>query len=192
MAQHETLGEYEFRVEPIGKQPIEWLCTDNETNPRLHPAYPSEGKYFKDAFHRRIIDREEAAVDPRRIGTKVAAWHQIELEPGESHVFRCRLRSKELPSIDPWFGDSFDQIMEQRRQEADQFYREVIPEHLVGEVRNVSRQAYAGLTWSKQCSPDHDSKDAMPIGSTCSTATSSRCPTSGSIPGTQPGIWLFT
>ncbi|MFM8408251.1 MAG: MGH1-like glycoside hydrolase domain-containing protein [Pirellulaceae bacterium] len=150
MAQHETLGGYEFRVEPIGTQPIDWLCTDNETNPQLHPAYPSEGKYFKDAFHRRIIDREEAAVDARRIGTKVAAWHQIELEPGESYVVRCRLRSKELPSIDSWFGDSFEQIMEQRRQEADQFYREVIPEHLVGEVRNVSRQAYAGLTWSKQ------------------------------------------
>ena len=33
---------------------------------------------------------------------------------------------------------------------------------------------------------------ATPTGRTCSTATSSRCPTSGSTPGTPPGTWRST
>ena len=36
------------------------------------------------------------------------------------------------------------------------------------------------------------SRSGIASGSTCSTTTSSRCPTSGSTPGTRHGIWPFT
>jgi hypothetical protein len=69
------------------------------------------------------------------------------------------------------------------------------------------RQGYAGLLWTKQffhyvvehwvegdpAQPLPAAEpDATPSGPTCTTATSSRCPTSGSIPGTRPGTWPST
>ena len=47
-------------------------------------------------------------------------------------------------------GPSFDNIIEQRKLEADEFYNQVIPCALDSESGRVSRQAYAGLLWTKQ------------------------------------------
>ena len=43
------------------------------------------------------------------------------------------------------FGKAFDVIFADRQREADAFYA-----HLAVEPRNVARQGYAGLLWSKQ------------------------------------------
>ena len=47
-------------------------------------------------------------------------------------------------------GESFDAVMEARRQEADEFYATVIPSSLDADAANVMRQALAGMLWSKQ------------------------------------------
>ena len=48
------------------------------------------------------------------------------------------------------FGKHFDEVMQARRQEADEFYAGVIPRSLDADAANVMRQALAGMLWSKQ------------------------------------------
>lgn len=45
---------------------------------------------------------------------------------------------------------AFDAIVEWRRAEADEFYQRKLPTQLTETERNVVRQGYAGLLWSKQ------------------------------------------
>jgi hypothetical protein len=149
--EHETLGQYRFRAEPLeGASEVEWLWTENETNPQLHPGLPTAGRCFKDAFHRYVIHGEAAALAPKRHGTKVAAYYLQVLRPGSQMVIRYRLSSEQSPTLDDRFGTAFDSVVEQRRAEADEFYRARIPPSLTPAEQLVSRQAYAGLLWSKQ------------------------------------------
>jgi len=48
------------------------------------------------------------------------------------------------------FSDAFDQEVEGRRTEADEFYAAIIPAALSAEGKNVMRQALAGMLWSEQ------------------------------------------
>jgi hypothetical protein len=48
------------------------------------------------------------------------------------------------------FGKHFENVMQTRRQEADEFYATVIPASLDSDSANVMRQALAGMLWSKQ------------------------------------------
>jgi hypothetical protein len=45
---------------------------------------------------------------------------------------------------------SFAEIMEARRNEADEFYRAITPERVSEDEARVMRQALAGMLWSKQ------------------------------------------
>ena len=47
------------------------------------------------------------------------------------------------------FAD-FDEVLEQRRAEADEFYAELQPDIDDADARSVQRQAFAGMIWSKQ------------------------------------------
>ena len=62
------------------------------------------------------------------------------------HSIQLRLTNKENKNP---FAD-FDSIFEKRKQEADLFYAEVQKGIESDDARNVQRQAYAGLLWSKQ------------------------------------------
>jgi hypothetical protein len=48
------------------------------------------------------------------------------------------------------FGEEFDRVFVARKDEADAFYATVIPSSLSADQKNVARQAFAGLLWSKQ------------------------------------------
>ena len=106
------------------------------------------------------------------------------------------------------FGKAFDDVFAARLREADEFYGRSRRHRVSDDAANVMRQALAGMLWSKQFfffDGDNwlDEHNANPLhhgiatpgtrsGSTCSTRTSSRCPTSGSIPGMRPGTWPST
>jgi hypothetical protein len=47
-------------------------------------------------------------------------------------------------------GPEFDAIFDTRIAEADAFYRRVTPFDLPTDMRNVQRQAFAGMLWNKQ------------------------------------------
>jgi hypothetical protein len=72
----------------------------------------------------------------------------VTVKPGECQVVRLRL-SNVAPGKHKPFSD-FDDGLEIRHKEADQFYETVIPRSLNADQANVMRQALAGMLWSKQ------------------------------------------
>ena len=124
----------------------ELLFTDNETNaPHVFgPWAQSRSQYVKDAFHRRIVDVERDAVNPAKAGTKACAWMRVEIDPGESHVMEMRLApaNGQRPTA--------NDIIAQRRKEADEFYASIHPAKASDEEKRIQRQAFAGMLWNKQ------------------------------------------
>ena len=128
------------------------LFTENETNCERCFGTPSAGPYVKDAFHRFVIDGDNAAVNPAMQGTKAAARYTIDLAAGGSAELRLRF-TDQAPSPArgaPRFDDSFPATFHARMREADEFYAQVIPATQTADARAVARQAFAGLLWSKQ------------------------------------------
>jgi hypothetical protein len=92
-----------------------------------------------------------ATVNPDRVGTKGAAWYRLTVPAGETQVVRVRLRpDSSAAGAGAPFGPTFDEVLEQRRAEADEFYGEVIPPAVDDDARLVARQAFAGMIWGKQ------------------------------------------
>lgn len=137
----EAAGHYRFVVE--GAETL--LFTGNETNENELPELATGGRYFKDAFHRSIVNGDRAATNPDERGTKACAWMQLRAPAGESRTVRARLwRGGESDA----FG-GFDGIFERRRSEAAEFLGSLgagKPERLA----TLERQAVSGLLWSKQ------------------------------------------
>jgi hypothetical protein len=150
VAEHHELGAWELALEHAGPLAApELLFTDNETNLERLWNTPNLVPFVKDAFHERVIAGKREAVNPERTGTKAAAWYRLELSPGASTSVRLRLSAPGAGAKRP-FGPDFDATFRTRVAEADAFYAERIPATLTPEERNVARQAYAGLLWSKQ------------------------------------------
>ena len=123
----------------------ELLFTENETNSERLFNSANASPYVKDAFNEYLIHGKHDALNPAEAGTKAAAHYERTIGPGESATVRLRLTNHEKA-----FGREFDQTFSSRVQEADEFYETVIPSDLSLDARNVMRQAFAGMLWSKQ------------------------------------------
>ena len=146
---HETLGEFHFSADNAadGTKPT-WLFTDNETNfTRLYNGN-NPSPWVKDAFHRHVVAGEVGAVNPKKHGTKTAAWYHLTVPAGGSVTVRLRLRPE--GSRGEAFGASFAKTLKERHAEADAYYDAIEPPGMGVQERAVARQAYAGLLWSKQ------------------------------------------
>jgi hypothetical protein len=146
---HPTLGRYRLAIErPQKGERSNLLFTENDTN--VERLFKSENAipYVKDAFHEYVVRGRQEAINPACEGTKAAAHHVLTIPAGGEAVLRLRL-SAEGPSPErPFVG--FDQIVEQRLHEADDFYAARLGARLSSDEHRVARQAYAGLLWSKQ------------------------------------------
>jgi hypothetical protein len=149
VAEHGTLGRFRLDIEPQAGEPATLLFTENETNMMRLFGAASNATPVKDAFHECVIHGRAAAIAKTPLGTKAAAHVVMTLAPGESRVLRLRLAPL-ADVVAPPFGDAFTAIFDQRMRECDTFYGSRMPVTLDEEERRVSRQAYAGLLWSKQ------------------------------------------
>lgn len=131
------------------QDPAELLFTNNETN--LHRLYGAENPtpYVKDGVNNYIVQGIQEAVNPRLTGTKASAHYPRTVDPGETITVQLRFSNVAPNGVDP-FAAEFDRIFSARQREADEFYATVTPEGLSDDARNVMRQAFAGLLWSKQ------------------------------------------
>ncbi|KAL1884367.1 hypothetical protein VTK73DRAFT_61 [Phialemonium thermophilum] len=157
-SEHPTLKERHLLfspspgVGPSGEdvQP-QLLFTDNDTNYELLYGRKNETPWVKDAFHRYVVEGEKSAVNPAETGTKFAAWYSFTeaggVNPGECAVVRFRFTRKTDTYLDE---DAFDDLLERKREEADEFYYRISPLPMSDDLRNVQRQAFAGMMWCKQ------------------------------------------
>ena len=130
------------------KGTAEALFTENETNHQHLFCVPNASPYVKDAFHRYIIHGEKSAVNPHLQGTKFAANYSLAIPSGATVVMELRLCDR--PDLSDPFGPEFERIWQTRMLEADEFYREIAPASMEEDARNVQRQAFAGMMWTKQ------------------------------------------
>jgi len=145
-ADHEHLGTYYFSVDEVGTDRLPFVFTDNETN--RERLFGQKGPtYTKDAFHALIVDGHEQAVRPSLEGTKTAAVFRSDVPAGGQVVVRARLRARR---DGPAFGANFASIFAARRAESQAFYDGRLEPSLAEVEREVSRQAYAGLVWTKR------------------------------------------
>ncbi|HXV61596.1 MAG TPA: glucosidase, partial [Vicinamibacteria bacterium] len=144
-ALHDSLGSYTLSV----AEGAELLFTENETNAERLFGSPGSSPFVKDAFHEYVVRGRSEAVNPARVGTKAAAYYRLEVPSGGERVIKLRLTAGSEVSSDP-LGGSFDRTFAARQEEADAFFEVKHPELLTSEERNVVRQGYAGLLWSKQ------------------------------------------
>ena len=143
-AAHESLGDYRWLLDE--EAPL--LFTENDSNLARLFGTPNPQPFVKDAFHDYVIQGRSDAVNPAQTGTKCAAHYVLDLPPGGEKVLRFRFGvALNLP---PGAFQDFDSIFAERRNEARDFYATKCAPGLGDEERNVSRQAYAGLLWSRQ------------------------------------------
>ena len=141
-AQHHELGQRWLYCE--GAE--ELLFCENDTNAsRLYGA-ENASPYCKDGINDYVVNGVSEAVNPEQKGTKAAAHYRLQLAAGETATVRLRLSDQQ--STKP-FAD-FDKVFKARIDEADEFYADVIPSDASDDARNVMRQAFAGMVWSKQ------------------------------------------
>jgi hypothetical protein len=151
LADHPELGHFEFQPladEAKSAPAPELLFTENETNFLRIFGRPNVDGFFKDAFHEYVVDGNRDAVNPDRIGTKAAAHYQFEV-PGSGSV-QVRLRLARAGGRANFSRAEFDALLIQRRKEADEFYAALQHGLDNSDARQVQRQAFAGMIWSKQ------------------------------------------
>ncbi len=153
---HETLGAYALHFD----RPDEIRFCENDTNERRLFGHPEKSggpeessspeekvRLYKDGLHDYLVHGNAQAVDSSH-GTKVAAiWRQI--VPARSSI-TVRVRLSRWPAQQAAPFADFDQVVEQRKAEADAFYgrlQATVPDE---DLCRIQRQAFAGVLWSKQ------------------------------------------
>ena len=145
-ASHPVLGKWYLfcdRTVPI-------LFTENETNRERVFGLANASRFVKDGINNAIVHGTQDAVRTQGDGTKAAPHYRLTLPPGGVHIVRLRLGARDWSSPDQAFGESFDNVLQARVREADEFYATVIPPSLDADSQRVMRQAFAGMLWSKQ------------------------------------------
>ena len=143
-ARHKRLGEYYLYFQHAEEV---WF-TENETNISRLQDQEEVFSFSKDAFHFPLIhntNREELKAN--KTGTKCAPVYEFSIQPGETKTIYLRLTQG--VKGEPFYA-GFESLFQRRKLEADDFYNTNIPSDLNEDQRRISRQAYAGLLWSKQ------------------------------------------
>jgi hypothetical protein len=147
---HVNFGKHYFVAGqgPDQKSP-ELLFTENETNSKRLNGIDNYTPYVKDAFHEYIVHGRADAVNPKKTGTKVAAYYKLEIPAGAQVALRFRLSNQPL-TVQKSLGKEFDDVFAARMREAEEFYAAHIPQSLSPAEKGVVRQAHAGAFWNKQ------------------------------------------
>jgi hypothetical protein len=149
IVEHPALGSYYFYADNASvawcsEEGAKFIFTDNDTNIERHYGQAGPG-FYKDAFHEHVISGRET-VNPELHGTKAAAWFRLRIPSGSSVTVKLRLSKQPHPKA---FAD-FDLLFAARLSEADEFYADIQNGIASDDARNVQRQAFAGMIWSKQ------------------------------------------
>ncbi len=144
----EGFGEYLLAFEGAP----EVLFTENETNTARLYGTPNATPHVKDGINDYVVNGKRDAVNSLMQGTKAALHYRATIAAGASVEIRLRLMAAhfvaEETQREPF--RNFDTIFAERIAQADEFYRELQAPGLSDDEKNIQRQAFAGMIWSKQ------------------------------------------
>lgn len=141
--QHNKLGNFYLYFDKTN----EVLFTENQTNNQVVFNSPNATCFTKDAFHQAIIHNNNELIKYKKGGTKAAPVFHQQVEGNSSITLKLRL-SRQL--LNNPLGCEFDEIFSTRQKECDEFYENILPQKASKEEKNIQRQAFAGMMWSKQ------------------------------------------
>jgi Mannosylglycerate hydrolase MGH1-like glycoside hydrolase domain len=145
VASHGELGERYLYLQE--NTPL--LFTENETNNQRIFGSANASPYVKDGINNYAVDGNRDSVNPEKTGTKAAAHYQLSVGSGKTATLRLRLSDAGPVEMgDPF--ESFADLMQTRKREADEFYKSITPERVSDDEALVMRQALAGMLWGKQ------------------------------------------
>ncbi|MCX8064633.1 MAG: hypothetical protein N3G21_05605 [Candidatus Hydrogenedentes bacterium] len=146
---HPKLGEY--RLEIVSTTPSvipQFLFSENDAYPENLQKFLNLPRSRRDAFTQAVVHNNSEFLSDRDKGTKVGVWFNFSISPHSSAVVTLRLSSiQELPSNPP-IEDS-DNILMCRKLECEDFYERILPTELKSEYKNLLKQTYAGLLWTR-------------------------------------------
>ena len=199
-AESQALGVYHFYRD--GRRAL--LFTENETNARRLFGLQDAPRLLQGRLPRVRGRRARRGRQPRAAAAR--RWRRTigSSVPADGHAV-VRLRLSAGAARQP-FAD-FDELFATRRREADEFYADAcrhdladadaaagaapgVRRHDLEQAVLLLRRAAVAERRSRRSRRRRPSAStaATPTGATSTTPTSSRCPTSGSIPGTRRGI----
>jgi len=126
----------------------ELLFTENETNAKRLFGTENRTPFVKDGINDYVLHGIKDAVNQEHVGSKAAAHYKLSVASGDTVVIRMRLADFDFKEKSGF--ESFDKTFALRQAEADEFYTTVIPQNLSADAKNVMRQGFAGMLWSKQ------------------------------------------
>ena len=127
----------------------EFLFTENETNFQRIFGTANPHACVKDGINDYVVDRRQDAVAAVPLGTKAAAHYQLEIPSAATVTIRLRLTDLNFSDGATAF-EGLERLFVTRKNEADEFYRTLVPQELSQDAQNVMRQSFAGMLWSKQ------------------------------------------
>lgn len=140
---NERTGKYYFYYQDADDA----LFAENETN--FKKLFKGNNKYpvVKDSINDAIVSgKVSPALRRKKAGTKFSAVYTMNIDAGETKTIRLRLCNQIHEDA---FGNEFDALFDLRKQEADEYYNQIIAIN-DAETYNIKRQAYAGILWTKQ------------------------------------------
>ncbi len=121
--------------------------TENETNFEALGIGKNKSPFVRDAFHRKIVNKEDGAVNPANTGTRGCLhFKDLKIPPKSSQVRFLRLSLLALP--DPLAN--IDTIIKNRKREADQFYSLILNSGASEEEKLIQRRAISAQLWNRQ------------------------------------------
>jgi hypothetical protein len=160
-AVHPSLGRFQLHCQSAGKNAPALLVTENETNYKRLYGTANASTYAKDGINDYVVNGKLDVINPDRVGTKASVQYKLVIASGETQTIQLRLcqdpanfhqddNGCAFSQNTAALGQEFDRLFQLRQQEADEFYRQITPESLSDDQRNVQRQAFAGMLWNKQ------------------------------------------
>ncbi len=120
------------------------FCENETNNPRVHNS-AADTDYPKDGINDHIINNKKT-INPKHHGSKVGIWNNELIEAGEKRVYKIKL-SRSIQE-NPW--ENFENIIDFRKRDTEEFYGSLIPEKLNIDTRHLLKSAFGGLLWTKQ------------------------------------------
>ncbi len=140
--QHQRLGDYYFYC----NGQCDFLFCENDTNTRRFQGRRGLPVVAKDGINDHIVQRKRGVLNKQKSGTKAAAHYNLFVNAGETVTVQMRLSGE---ALDYPFHD-FDAVFWKRQNENEEFYAGMQQGIRSQEDRQIQRQAYAGMLWSKQ------------------------------------------